>query len=86
MIIEYIIVWLLNVIQWAIDLFPDKGDLLWEPYRDFSTDFFKFVNVINGYAPIKELVLAFNGYIALSAMLISYYGIRKAIGFIKGNI
>lgn len=64
MIIEGILTWLMQVFQWAISILPSNGTMFGNiPSLSFTS--LKYISLLNGYLPIKELGAMFLLFITI---------------------
>lgn len=76
MIIEAIITWLLSVLQYAVGLLPSNGSLF-SNVPDLTFSAFKYITLLNGYIPIKEIGTVFVITLAVQAAM---FAIRIVFG------
>lgn len=74
MIIESIITWFMSIFNYAVDLLPNNGSSF-NSIPDLSFTFLKYITLVNGYIPIKEIGATFVLMIAVYAVM---YGARLA--------
>jgi hypothetical protein len=72
MLVENIFSWFLSIGSWAFSLLPKNGSLF-NSLPDLDLTFLRYITVLNGYAPIKELGYAL---VAMLAVAVSLNGIR----------
>lgn len=70
MIIESIINWLLQVFQYAISLLPSNGTMF-STIPSLSYTSLKYISLLNGYLPIKEIGATFVIFLTVYASLLA---------------
>lgn len=76
MIIEAIINWVITVLQYSVSLLPANG-AMFGSIPELSFAFLKFITLLNGYMPIKEIGAVF---VIMLAVYASMLGIRIIFG------
>lgn len=74
MIIESIITWFMSIFNYAIDLLPNNGSQF-DTIPNLSFTFLKYITLVNGYLPIKEIGATFVLMIGVYAVM---FGARLA--------
>ena len=76
MIIEALITWLFQILQYAVSLLPDNGSMF-ANIPSLSYTSLKYITLFNGYMPINEIGITF---LIMLAVYASMLAIRMVFG------